>query len=178
MRLTPRPSWPRLVIMSGLMAVAAPLAARDLLTLGWLERIRLEPWDFVAKAKLDTGAKTAAIHATNIERFDKNGQKWVRFKLALDHRDPQSETFVVERPLERDVAIKLRGKTQNKDTRPTVELEFCIGGARYQALFTLVNRRKFNYPVLLGRRFLAAIAVVDPATKYNAEPTCPKSKDH
>ena len=149
--------------------------ARDPLQLGWLERIRLDPWDIVAKAKLDTGAKTAAIHATDIKRFDKDGQKWVRFKLALDHRDPNSETFLVERPLERDVTIKLRG-TKHNDARPSVKLGFCLGGRRFEANFTLVNRSKFNYPVLLGRRFLADLAVIDPAARYSSTPTCPKSK--
>lgn len=153
-----------------------PLAlAREPLQLGWLERIRLDPWDIVAKAKLDTGAKTAAIHATDITRFENDGKKWVRFKLALDHRDPESETFLVERPLERDVTIKLRGTKEN-DARPTVKLGFCLGGKRYEALFTLVNRSKFNYPVLLGRRFLAELAVIDPAARYNSTPTCPKPK--
>lgn len=150
-------------------------AARDKLELGWLERVRLQPWDIVLKAKLDTGAKTAAIHATDIERFDKDGRKWVRFKLWLNHRDPGSETILVEKPLARDVTIKLRGTDKN-DPRPSVKLEFCLGGNRYQALFTLVNRKKFNYPVLLDRRFLADIATIDPAARYNTDPTCPKTQ--
>ena len=157
-----------------LLACVTPLEARERLELGWLERIRLQPWDIVLKAKLDTGAKTAAIHATDIERFDKDGKPWVRFKLWLNHRDPASETITVEKPLVRDVKIKLRGPDEKVSPRPSVKLEFCLGGKRFQALFTLVNRKKFNYPVLLGRRFLADIAVIDPAARYNLDPTCPK----
>lgn len=174
MHLVLRRCWPGLFLCSLILLLPPPAAqARELLQLGWIERIRLQPWDIVAKAKLDTGAKTAAIHATEITRFSKDGKKWVRFKLALDHRDPKSETFLVERPLERDIAIKLRG-TDKKDPRPTVKLQFCLGGMRYEALFTLVNRGKFNYPVLLGRRFLTDLAVIDPASRYNSTPTCPK----
>lgn len=161
------------VVALGGMSFAAE--AREKLQLGWLERVRLQPWDIVLKAKLDTGAKTAAIHATDIERFDKDGKPWVRFKLWLNHRDPGSETIAVEKPLARDVTIKLRGTDKN-DPRPSVKLEFCLGGKRYQALFTLVNRKKFNYPVLLGRRFLTDIAVIDPAARYNTDPTCPAAK--
>ncbi|MGD9601163.1 MAG: ATP-dependent zinc protease [Gammaproteobacteria bacterium] len=164
-----------ILLICTLAGITSPAAAREPLQLGWLERVRLEPWGIVAKAKLDTGAKTAAIHATDIERFEKDDKRWVRFKLALDHRDPESETFLVERPLVRDVKIKLRGVKKNSDARPTVKLQFCLGGQRYEALFTLVNRSKFNYPVLLGRRFLADIAVIDPAAKYNSTPTCPKN---
>jgi hypothetical protein len=148
-------------------------AAREKMELGWLERIRLQPWDIVLKAKLDTGAKSAAIHATDIERFDKDGKQWVRFKLWLNHRDPASETISVEKPLARDVRIKLRG-TDKTQSRPSVKMEFCLGGKRFQALFSLTNRERFNYPVLLGRRFLTDIAVIDPAARYNTSPTCPK----
>ena len=107
--------------------------------------------------------------------FDKDGKQWVRFKLWLNHRDPGSETITVEKPLARDVTIKLRGTDKN-DARPSVKLEFCLGSKRFQALFTLVNRKKFNYPVLLGRRFLADLATIDPAARYNMDPTCPKSQ--
>jgi hypothetical protein len=149
--------------------------ARDLMTLGWLERIRLQPWDIVVKAKLDSGAKTGAIHATHVERFTREGEKWVRFSLSLDHRDPHSDTILVEKPLARDTTIKLRGTSKN-DSRPTVKLDFCLGGNRYEGLFTLMNRSKFNYPVLLGRRFLADLTLIDPAARNTTEPTCPEPK--
>ena len=164
-----------LAMVIGLCGQITSAEARDKMELGWLERVRLQPWDIVLKAKLDTGAKTAAIHATDIERFDKDGKQWVRFKLWLNHRDPGSETITVEKPLARDVTIKLRGTDKN-DARPSVKLEFCLGSKRFQALFTLVNRKKFNYPVLLGRRFLADLATIDPAARYNMDPTCPKSQ--
>lgn len=168
------PRGSRLLLLSFLLFLTQGAVARDLLQLGWLERVRLQPWDIVVKAKLDTGAKTAAIHATDLEYFDKEGKPWVRFKLSLDHRDKKAETLQVERPLERKVKIKLRG-TNKTSTRPTVKLEFCMGENRYQALFTLTDRGRFNYPVLLGRRFLAELAVIDPASKYNSTPTCPKT---
>ncbi|MSR15799.1 MAG: hypothetical protein EXR86_14850 [Gammaproteobacteria bacterium] len=168
-------SWHCLAVLFFLVTIVTTAIARDPLTLGWLERVRLQPWDIVVKAKLDTGAKTAAIHATDITRFKKDGKSWVRFKLSLDHRDPNSGTFLVERPLAREVKIKLRG-TKKNDLRPTVKLEFCFGNDRYEALFTLVNREKFNYPMLLGRRFLTDLAVVDPGAKYNSTPTCRKIK--
>lgn len=177
MHSVPRRAYHRVMMFSLLTIWAQLCGARETMNLGWLERIRLQPWDIVVKAKLDTGAKTAAIHATDVTRFERAGEKWVRFKLSLDHRDPQSETILVEKPLARDINIKLRGTTKN-DSRPTVKLDFCLGGSRFEGLFTLVNRSKFNYPVLLGRRFLADLAVIDPASRYSAEPTCPKTKLH
>jgi len=81
------PRGSRLLALPLLLLLAQAALARDPLQLGWLERVRLQPWDIVVKAKLDTGAKTAAIHATDLEYFDKEGKPWVRFKLSLDHRD-------------------------------------------------------------------------------------------
>ena len=96
----------------------------------------------------------------------------VRFKLWLDHHDRNSQTITLEKPLAREVTIKLRGTAKNAE-RASVKLEFCLGGHRYASLFTLVNRSKFNYPVLLGRRFLAKVATIDPAMKFRTEPSCP-----
>lgn len=169
----PTPSQRVLAALLGavLLGPTATLA-REKITLGWLERIRVDGADLLLRAKLDTGAKTASIHATDIERFERGGERMVRFKLWLDHRDPNSQTITVEKPLARDVTIKLRGTAKNAE-RASVKLQFCLGGRRYESLFTLVNRAKFNYPVLLGRRFLAKLATIDPAAKFRTEPTCP-----
>jgi hypothetical protein len=157
------------------LAVCAPLLAADHKpTLGWVEEIRLEPWDIVAKAKLDTGAKTSALSATAIERFERDGRAWVRFRLARDHANPDSATVLVEKPVEKRTKIKLRGTTKSAD-RPTVRLDFCLAGKRYNALFSLTDRSKFNYGVLLGRRFLAPVAIIDPGSTLQSEPACPSS---
>lgn len=175
MRSVRLPRIQALLVLLAALCVMTPADARDKRSFGWLERVRLEPWGIIAKAKLDTGAKTSAIHATDIERFERDGKPMVRFRLAIDHNDADSETILVEKPLERDVTIKLRG-THKNDARPAVKIQFCLGGNRYEALFTLTNRSKFNYPVLLGRRFLADLVVVDPAEKHSAPPTCPNKQ--
>ena len=113
-----------LAMVIGLCGQITPAEARDKMELGWLERVRLQPWDIVLKAKLDTGAKTAAIHATDIERFDKDGKQWVRFKLWLNHRDPGSETITVEKPLARArFASRRRGRAQAPAPLPRAPAE-------------------------------------------------------
>lgn len=160
-----------------LLALAAclPLAAADdKPMLGWVEEISLEPWHVLAKAKLDTGAKTSALGATAIERFERDGRPWVRFRVARDHADPEGGTVLIEKPVEKHTRIKLRGSSKAAD-RPTVRLEFCLAGKRYDALFSLTDRSKFIYPVLLGRRFLAPVATIDPGHTLTSEPDCPAS---
>ena len=169
-----QPPTLRMRVVLLVAALLGPVGAwaDEKITLGWLEHIRLDAGGLLLRAKLDTGAKTSSIHATDIERFERAGEPMVRFKLWLDHHDRNSQTITLEKPLAREVTIKLRGTAKNAE-RASVKLEFCLGGHRYASLFTLVNRSKFNYPVLLGRRFLAKVATIDPAMKFRTEPSCP-----
>jgi hypothetical protein len=131
------------------------------LILGWLEKIVLKPWDVVLRAKLDTGANTASIDATDIAFFEKDGQTWVRFAIIKNRRnDKPNHRIEIERPLVRTVLI--REHFWESQQRPVVSLEFCLSGTLFEAEFNLVDRTNFTYPVLLGRRFLQKIALVDP----------------
>ncbi|MBB63318.1 RimK/LysX family protein [Stutzerimonas balearica] len=51
---------------------------------GRYENIRVEPLSQVLPAKMDTGAMTASLSATDIQRFERDGQPWVRFRLAVE----------------------------------------------------------------------------------------------
>jgi len=143
------------------------------LVLGWIENIRLLPGRSIMKAKLDSGAKSSAMHAEDIEFFEKDGRDMVRFTVLKDHQDPDSERFIYERPLVRAVNIKLR-YTSVRDERPAVRLEFCLAGVRHNAVFSLTNRSDFNYPVLLGREFLKHNILVDSSTSFTHRTRCPR----
>lgn len=136
---------------------------RGLLVAGWLEAAVLSPWKIRLPAKLDTGAKTSSIHATGIEKFKRDGRIWVRFKLPKGKLKKTGD-IIAETPLLREVAIK----RHNLDPaiRPVVELAFCIDSHFYRAEFTLADRSKFNYPVLLGRRFLKNNILVDAGQTF------------
>jgi hypothetical protein len=142
--------------------------------LGWIESLRLMPGRALLKAKLDSGAKSNALHAENIEFFDQDGTQMVRFTVREDHHDPKSARFIYERPLEREVSIKLR-RTEQRDARPAVRLEFCMASRMYDALFTLTDRSNFNYPVLLGRDFLKHGIVVDSSATFTQRTRCPRA---
>jgi hypothetical protein len=136
---------------------------------GWLERIVVKEQGKVVKAKLDTGAKTSSIHATHIEEFERDGEPWVRFDLG-DDPDGDGKPVTVEKPVVRRTRIKDHHSPSTR--RQTVELEVCMAGVRHRVQFTLADRSNFLYPILLGRRFLAGVAVVDPAKKYLTQPEC------
>ncbi len=159
----------------GLLWLSLPCAAAtaepNKVMAGWLETVSLTDLpDHPVKAKLDTGAKTSSINARNIESFTRDGKPWVRFELALKNLQGQIRTLPLERPRLRSVLIKERDGKPGK--RPVVALGLCFSGGLHEAEFTLADRTEFNYPVLLGRRFLAGIAVVDPQATYLTQPDC------
>lgn len=158
----------RLIIRSILLLLALLASASaswaQAYQAGWLEWVVLEPWGLKLKGKLDTGAKTSSLHAVDIEYFQREGKTWVRFKTF----DPRRKTKVVtiERPLIRNVRIK-RHKAVDQE-RPVVALDVCLGDRLITTEFSLIDRGRFNYPVLLGRRVLQQERIsVDAASTYN-----------
>jgi hypothetical protein len=149
-------------------------AAKEQVVLGWVQNIRLLPSRMLMKAKLDSGAKSNAIHAENIEQFTKDGKEMVRFTILKEHDDADSESIEMERPLVREVNIKLRN-TEQRESRLAVRLEFCLAGEIYNTVFTLANRSNFNYPVLLGRDFLKNKILVDSSQSFTHRVECPRS---
>lgn len=146
--------------VSWLFAVGVPATgqAEDKFYTGWLERIVLVPSGIKLRAKLDSGAKTPSIHASDIERFERDGNDWVRFRTSnLFDKKPKSVS--IERPLVRTVRIKSHVLSARE--RPVINLSFCWNQKLFESEFTLTDRSHFNYPVLLGRSFLRHGFLVD-----------------
>lgn len=106
-------------------SLSAP--TRQKLVMGWLESIFIKPWNRRLTAKLDTGAKTSSLHASQIEHFTKDGDDWVRFNLG-DLEDTKSPPILVERPLVRTVNIKCKGEDCQPSKRDVVALTVCKNG--------------------------------------------------
>lgn len=140
---------------------------------GWVERVRLYPGDVTIQAKLDTGADSSSLHATDTEEFQKDGKQWVRFSV--------EDRFGKKIPFERQIRSHTRIKRgENKaDRRPVVKLGLCIGSSYMETEVNLVDRSGFDYPMLIGRNFLAGNVVVDPSSMHTIDPDCkdvPKSR--
>jgi hypothetical protein len=150
---------------------------------GWIEWVAVEPSMIPAKAKLDTGAKTSSLHAKNIEWFEKDGKDWVRFQFSPNTKlsskrmlEGKTKNFVtIEAPVYRSTLIKQHKRASAE--RPVILHKFMLDGREYEAEFTLTDRSRFIYPVLLGRRFLEKTAIVDPAHTYlRTQPPPPKKE--
>lgn len=132
---------------------------------GRVEWLWIEPVNRVYEARVDTGATTSSISAIDITPFEKDGKRWVRFRLAPDDSD---DSFEVEAPLVRYVRIR-QASSQELDRRPVAALTVRLGKMTEVAEFTLTNRTQMSYPILLGREFLRDVAVVDVA-RTNIQP--------
>ena len=156
-------------VLAGLLAalVLAPLAAAGEKTVvGWIEKVRIYPGNFVVHAKLDSGAEYSSLDAANLTEFDRDGKPWVRFDLT--ERDGQKIT--IERPLLRQATIKRHYLKAQK--RPVIKLGVCLGNLYKETEVNLVDRAGFQYRMLIGRKFMEGAVIIDPSARYTVEPEC------
>ena len=159
-------------LLISLMA-AHPPAQADVPVYGWVERVRVQLGDHSArmKAKLDSGARSSSLHATDIEVFRRDGRRYVRFRTPLPD-DPESA--LLERPVTRMVRIKRH--TGPYDRRPVVRLPVCLGDGWHEVEVSLTDRSRFIYPLLLGRRALGGVALIDPDQTHLRPARCSAHK--
>lgn len=141
---------------------APPLPANEII-LGSVEHVTIDAVKKTLDARVDTGAATSSINAADIEEFERNGQKWVRFHLADDEGDAKANW--IEAPIERRVKIK-QASSEDPEHRFVVKLWVTVGDIHEKTEFTLADRSQMSHPVLLGREFIRDIALVDVSRKY------------
>jgi len=137
------------------------------ITLGWVERALIFPGGFAVNAKLDTGADNSSLHAEDMEFFQSDGKRHVRFSVFNRHGDRHQ----LELPVLRSTRIKL--KKGGYQSRPVIRLGLCLDDLYREVDFSLVDRSHFYYPMLVGRSFLSGNVLVDSSKTYSAEPRCP-----
>lgn len=137
---------------------------------GWVEKAYVPDAGVTTKAKMDTGALTSSIHATNVERFRKDGKKWVRFTITLTDTDSdETITTTLERPFVR--RIKLTG-AGGVDHRLVVTLDICIGQQLLHEQFSLSDRSDKIYGLLIGRRTMEHMGHLDVTRTFTMQPHC------
>ena len=143
-----------------------PEELRNKTLLGSSEWVGLPTVGTYLQARIDSGAETSSLSATDITEFERDGDSWVRFKLALEKEDEaveQVQEKSIEAPIERRVRIL---QSTGEESRPVVSLPMTLGSISQNVEFTLNDRRHLSHPVLLGRNFMRDIAIIDVAEKY------------
>lgn len=148
------------------LAVIFGVAAEAREVVGWAERVQLGLDGEVLRAKVDTGADHSSLDARNIKIFRRDGRDWVRFERI----GSAARVHAYEVPLVRKAQIRRHGDASQE--RPVVTLVICLGGQRKTAEVNLVDRSRFEYPMLIGRSFLGDDFLVDPAARFLREPRC------
>ncbi|MDX1803489.1 MAG: ATP-dependent zinc protease [Alcanivorax sp.] len=161
----------RLLLTTALLSLCSlALADSGKPVFGWVEKVALEPWGVEVKAKLDTGALTSSLHATNIEIFKKDGHHWVRFTVdVVDKATGKEVQKTYERPRYRRVLVRGAG---GADHRPVVLMNVCVGNTIQREQFTLQDRSDMIYPMLIGRRTLQHLGLVDVTQTFEHPPQC------
>ncbi len=165
------------VCLALLSLLALPALAAEPSLYGRYERIGLPEFQQTLKAKMDTGAYTASLSARDIELFERDGQAWVRFRLAAKDADDK----VYEHLLARISKIKNRADEGDEELsaaevskRPVIDLQLCLGDQLRIVEVNLADRSNFNYPLLIGAKALREFAAaIDPAKRFTAgQPHC------
>jgi len=138
----------------------------NLVTIGWIESVRILPEGIDLDAKIDTGADNSSIDVINWQSFIRKGEEWIRFEARSDNG--QSQSF--ERPLERYTLIKRKATQSLK--RPVVKMWLCIGKDKILAEVNLAQRENFKYRMLVGRSLLKDHFLINPAIKLTLSPAC------
>lgn len=114
---------------------------------GWREVVSLpELGVFDMRAKIDTGARTSALHAEDQEIFERDGVKWVRFKVPASRHHAD---FKVEVPVhdERDI----KNTSGVPERRIVIRTVLHLGDRHWHVDVSLANRANMGFDMILGR---------------------------
>ena len=115
------------------------------------------------KARVDSGAKTSALHAVNIAPFIKDGQNWVKFDINPIQNNVKT-IIHCEAPLVDKRIVK--SSSGFREQRYVIQSSLDIGETKWLIEMTLTNRDSMGFRMLLGREAMSGRVLVDPEQKY------------
>lgn len=132
--------------------------------IGWREWLALPDLRIPRiKAKVDTGARTSALHAFWIDAYKKSNQPWIRFAIHPVQNN-------IETVIECDALVKDRRLVADsgghKQLRYVIETPVCLGAYVYAVELTLTQRDTMKFRMLLGRTAINSRFLVDPAASF------------
>lgn len=137
---------------------------RQLMTLGWREWVSLPDLGLQhIKAKVDTGARTSAIHAFALRSYEKDGDERVEFRMHPNQKDTETVVVCDARIVDKRVVTDSGG---HKEERLVIETTLQIGEHAWPIEATLTARDDMLFRMLVGRTAMKNRAVVNPGRSF------------
>ena len=150
--------------------------AKQLAIIGWREILSLPELNIVqVKAKIDTGARSSALHAFYCQEFKLQDKSMIRFQIHPIQHDSQ-HTILAEAELLG--YRKVRNSGGQAQIRPVILTPIKLGEYQWQVELTLTNRDVMGFRMLLGRQAVRNRFLVDPGKSFlQSEYVSPYSED-
>ena len=134
------------------------------MVIGWREWLALPDLGIQAiKAKVDTGARTSALHTFGLEPFEKDGTLKVKFTVHPLQRRNDIEVCCVADVVDRRRVTSSDGQSEKRYVIQTI---VALGEVRWPIELSLTNRKSMRFRMLLGRAAVTGPLLVDPAKSY------------
>ncbi|NOY72645.1 MAG: hypothetical protein GXP14_09765 [Gammaproteobacteria bacterium] len=141
----------------------APPLIEDKLLLGEREWVYLNEFEHVFTAYIDPGVDSSMLKVDNINLFERDGDQWVRFDVLLpgDNKSESETVKTFKLKVQRMIRIKSRSSDKKSLRYPVIQVNLKIG--KYQGMtdIYLGTQGKRKHALVLGRKFLKDIAVID-----------------
>ncbi|MDA7787921.1 RimK/LysX family protein [Sphingomonadaceae bacterium] len=144
-----------------------PISTKPTTPIGWREYVDLPGLSLEhVPAKIDTGAKTSALHVDTLEPHDgPDGEPMVRLSFRVRHNlDEEPEQVHVDLPVAG--TKKVMSSNGEYEERPFIRTVMKLGGRTIKAAFTLTNRGSMRYPILVGRSAMRGRYEIHPGESF------------
>lgn len=135
--------------------------------IGWREYIEIPDLGIMGinriKAKIDSGARSCALHAINIRYFQKDEAAWIAFDVHPRQRDNKS-LVSCQAPLLEVRSVKDSGG--KRTLRPVILTKVKLGDSLFPIELTLIARDSMGFRMLIGRQAIRARYLIDPGSSY------------
>ncbi len=152
------------------------VAAEKTVVAGWREWVALPDLGVdLIKVKIDTGARTSALHAFDVERFDVGDAAWVRFVVHPRQRHRQPAIACTARLVDERMITSSNGTQEHRYVITTL---LRLGTSEWPIEVTLTNRDEMTFRMLLGRQAIRRHALVDPSRSFRLKSKTKKRRKH
>lgn len=138
--------------------------SRNLPIIGWREWVAIPELGIPRiKAKVDSGARSSSLHASNIEEFEKDGVSYVRFRIHPKQKKPEFYQIAEAKVI--DVRA-VKSSSGNSTHRVVISTDIQLLDQIVTVELTLADRREMGFRMLLGREAFRGKFIVDAGNSF------------